>query len=284
MKRILIASAAIASLFTTGAVAADLAPRPYTKAPVIVDPGYNWTGFYVGLNGGYSWGRARETATIGPPFPAAAVATLSQNVNGGLFGGQIGYNWQVNPKWVLGLEADGQWTNERGRSNDFLGSIRLPTPGNDFNILTTASISNETKLPWFATFRGRAGFLADPSLLLYGTGGLAVGEVKFSTQATVTAQLFGPGSTGTTPAGPLVTLVGPVLSDSQTRVGWTAGAGLEKKFNQNWSAKLEYLYVDLGTKTYFGGTANAIDVSFHDHIVRAGINYQFTAGPVVAKY
>ena len=284
MKRILIASAAIASLLTTNAFAADLAPRPYTKAPVIVDPGYNWTGFYVGLNGGYSWGRATETALIGAPFPATAVATERQNVNGGLFGGQFGYNWQVNPKWVLGFEADGQWTGERGRSNDVLGSIRLTLPGGDFNAVTTAAVSNETSLPWFATFRGRAGFLADPSLLLYGTGGLAVGEVKFSTQATLTAQLFGPGSTGTTPVGLPVTVVGPILSESQPRVGWTAGAGLEKKFNQNWSAKLEYLYIDLGTKTYFGGTANNIDVSFHDHIVRAGINYQFTAGPVVAKY
>nr|WP_079572054.1 outer membrane protein [Bradyrhizobium erythrophlei] len=271
-------------MLSTAAFAADLAPRPYTKAPVIAEPGYNWTGFYVGLNGGYSWGRASETALIGAPFPANASATVKQNVNGGLFGGQIGYNWQVDRNWVLGLEADGQWTGERGSSNDFLGSIRFPTPGNDFNVLASASLSNETKLPWFATFRGRAGFLADPSLLLYATGGLAVGEVKYTTQGTLTAQLFGPGTAGTIPVGGPVTLVGASLSESQTRVGWTAGVGLEKKFSQNWSAKLEYLYVDFGTKTYFRGTGNDIDVSFHDQIVRAGINYQFTAGPVVAKY
>jgi opacity protein-like surface antigen len=70
----------------------------------------------------------------------------------------------------------------------------------------------------------------------------------------------------------------------QNRVGWTVGAGLEKKFTPNWSAKLEYLYVDFGRKTYFGGTANAVDVSFHDHIIRGGFNYAFTAGPVVARY
>lgn len=284
MKRISIAGAAVACVFATSAFAADLAPR-YTKAPPMpVDPGYNWTGFYAGINGGYSWGRASETAPIGAPFPASAVATVRQNVNGGLFGGQVGYNWQVDPRWVLGLEADGQWTGERGSSNDFLGSIRLPTPGNDFNILTLASLNNETKLPWFATFRGRAGFLADPSLLLYATGGLAVGEVKFTTQGILTAQLFGPGTAGTIPQGPPVTLVGTTLSDSQTRVGWVVGAGLEKKFSRDWSAKLEYLYMDLGKATYFSGTANAIDVSFHDQIVRAGINYQFSAGPVVAKY
>lgn len=273
MKSISTGIVVIASLLSTAAFAADLAPRPYTKAPVIAEPGYNWTGFYVGLNGGYSWGRASETALIGAPFPANASATVKQNVNGGLFGGQIGYNWQVDRNWVLGLEADGQWTGERGSSNDFLGSVRFPTPGNDFNVLASASLSNETKLPWFATFRGRAGFLADPSLLLYATGGLAVGEVKYTTQGTLTAQLFGPGTAGTIPVGGPVTLVGASLSESQTRVGWTAGAGLEKKFSQNWSAKLEYLYVDFGTKTYFRGTGNDIDVSF-----------QFTAGPVVAKY
>jgi outer membrane immunogenic protein len=281
MKRVLIGSAAIISLFATSAFAADLAPRPYTKAPVIVDPGYNWTGFYIGLNGGYSWGRANTTL-----FPVAPLLAFPANrdANGGVFGGQIGYNWQVDPRWVIGLEADGQWTGERGSRNDVLGSVRVPTPGNDFNIVTTTAANTEVSLPWFATFRGRVGFLADPSLLLYGTGGLAVGEVKLASQITQTAQLFGPGSQGTNPVGLPVSLVGAGFSDSQTRVGWTAGVGLEKKFSRNWSAKLEYLYLDFGSKTYFFGTANQADVSFRDHILRAGINYQFTAGPVVAKY
>jgi outer membrane immunogenic protein len=284
MRKILIGSIAIASLAATGAFAADLPARTYTKAPVIVDPGYNWTGFYAGLNGGYSWGRGSETALIGAPFPATASFTSRQNVDGGLFGGQIGYNWQLDRKWVLGLEADGQWTGERGRTINNLGSVDFPTPGNDFNILSTASVNNETKLNWLATFRGRAGFLADPSLLLYVTGGLAVGEVQFTSQTTLTAQLLGPGTAGTVPAGPLLTLVGTALSERQTRVGWTVGAGLEKKFTPNWSAKLEYLYVDFGSQTYFGGTANALGVNFHDQIVRAGINYAFSPTAVVAKY
>ena len=281
MIRISIAGAAVACIFATTAFAADLAPRTYTKAPpMIVDPGYNWTGFYAGINGGYSWGRAGETVPVGAPFASFA---SRQQVDGGLAGGQIGYNWQVDPKWVLGLEADAQWTGERGSSNFFLGTFRGPTPGNDFNFVTSAAVDNETKLPWFATFRGRAGFLADPSLLLYVTGGLAVGEVSYRTQTTTTFQLFGPGTAGTTPQGPAVTAA-TAFSENQTRVGWVVGGGLEKKFSRDWSAKLEYLYMDLGSKTYFGGTANAVDVSFHDQIVRAGINYQFTAGPVVAKY
>jgi len=86
---------------------------------------------------------------------------VSQNVNGGVFGGQIGYNWQVDPRWVLGLEADGQWTGERGRSNDVFGSIRLPLPGNDFNVVTSASASNETKLPWLP--RSEVGLASSPT-------------------------------------------------------------------------------------------------------------------------
>jgi outer membrane immunogenic protein len=82
----------------------------------MVDPGYNWTGFYVGLNGGYSWGRANTTI-----FPNSILATsLGRDVNGGLFGGQIGYNWQVNPKWVLGLEPDGTGII---RSHPILGGL-----------------------------------------------------------------------------------------------------------------------------------------------------------------
>ncbi|SFP69210.1 outer membrane immunogenic protein [Bradyrhizobium sp. Ghvi] len=119
-------------------------------------------------------------------------------------------------------------------------------------------------------------------MLLYATGGLAVGEVKFSNTPTLTLQRFDGNSN--TPIGGPVSATGATVSESNTRVGWTLGAGLEKKFTPNWSAKLEYLYVDLGTKTYFSGTGNDIDVRFRDHILRAGFNYQFTAGPVVAKY
>ena len=102
----------------------------------------------------------------------------------------------------------------------------------------------------------------------------------------MTSTVFGPGLAGTTPTG-VVLLALPVAgaaSSTDTRAGWTVGAGVERKFSPNWSGKLEYLYMDFGTKTYFAGTANQADVSFRDHILRAGINYQFTAGPVVAKY
>jgi len=275
MRRHFIEGIVLASLLTaTSAFAADLPARTYTKAPVVVDPGYNWSGFYVGLNAGYSWGRASETAPIGAPFPGSV--TIRQDMNGGLGGGQVGYNWQIDRTWLVGFEADIQGTGERGRATASFGAVRIGSFG------FTGSAATSADLPWFATFRGRVGILADPSLLLYGTGGLAVGEVKFTNQATLTAQLFDGGSN--TPIGAPFSVTGPLLSERKTRVGWTAGAGVEKKFSQNWSAKLEYLYLDLGSATYFANTANAVDVSFRDHIFRAGINYAFSPAAVVAKY
>ena len=294
MRRISTGIAVIASLLSSGVFAADLAPRTYTKAPVMVDPGTNWTGFYVGLNGGYSWGSANTTiAPFAGLFPVAAFAPFRQNVDGGLAGGQIGYNWQLDRSWVLGLEGDMQWTGERSSTSltavgPRYGALQnhLPDPaiGPDFNAIATQTASLAYDLQWFATFRGRAGFLADPQTLLYVTGGLAVGEFKYTAQTTTSVQLFGFGATGTTPVGPPLVLAGATASSSDTRVGWTAGAGVERKFSPNWSGKLEYLYMDFGTKTYFAGTVNQADVSFHDNIFRAGINYEFNPAPVVAKY
>jgi outer membrane immunogenic protein len=289
------AAVAISSIVGIGAAsAADLAARPYTKAPVMVDPGYNWTGFYVGLNGGYSWGRANTTiAPFATIFPTTAFAPTHQNVDGGLGGGQLGYNWQVDRKWVIGLEADIQATGERSsllqtsvgpRFGSTAIGIPFPGPGADFNAIVTQTANLAYDLRWFATFRGRAGVLADPQTLLYATGGLAVGEFKYSAQTTTSIQVFGPGSAGTTPFGPPLVLAGAAASSSDTRVGWTVGAGVERKFTPNWSGKLEYLYLDFGSKTYFAGTANQADVSFRDHIFRAGINYAFAPAAVVAKY
>jgi outer membrane immunogenic protein len=264
---------------------------------MIVDPGYNWTGFYAGLNGGYSWGRANSNITGISPFaaifPIPVVAPFRQDVNGGIAGGQAGYNWQVDRKWVLGLEGDIQWSGERSSSlltvvgpryGSTIIGIPFPGPGPDFNAIITQTASLAHSLEWFATFRGRAGVLADPQTLLYATGGLAVGEFKYSAQATTSIQVFGPGGTGTAPQGAPLVIAGAAASSSDTRVGWTLGAGVERKFSPNWSGKLEYLYMDFGSRTFFSGSLNQADVSFHDHIFRAGFNYAFNPAPVVAKY
>ena len=159
------------------------------------------------------------------------------------------------------------------------------TASRDFNSIATLSTSLSYDLRWFATFRGRVGLFATPETLLYATGGLAVGELKYSAATNLGVQVFGPGLAERRLTGVAFTLpVGPAASNSDTRAGWTAGAGVEHKFTPNWSGKLEYLSMDFGTKTFFAGTANQADVGFHDHILRAGINYEFRAGPVVAKY
>ncbi|MCK1452474.1 porin family protein [Bradyrhizobium sp. 35] len=289
MKRIVIGMAAAMSLFATGALAADLAARPYVKAPVMVDPVWSWTGFYVGANGGYSWGRSRTDvsyfnsatgAAIAPP--AGSITNASFDMNGGIAGGQAGYNWQ-SANWVYGIEGDLQWSGEKGSA----GFNCAPTgpaggaclPGLTFLPAGSAagtSLSINQHLQWFGTVRGRVGILATPKVLFYGTGGLAFGEIK--TTGTMS---------GFTPAG---VAVGSVGSNSTTRAGWTAGVGVEGKITQNWSAKLEYLYIDLGrfgsgpfTLAPLSAISANVSSRFTDHILRAGINYQF-GGPVVARY
>ncbi len=119
MKRIVIGMAAAMSLFATGALAADIAARPYVKAPVMVDPVWSWTGFYVGANGGYSWGRSRTdvsyfNSATGAPIapPAGSITSASFDMNGGIAGGQAGYNWQQRQ---LGVTASRATCNGRAR-------------------------------------------------------------------------------------------------------------------------------------------------------------------------
>jgi outer membrane immunogenic protein len=265
MKRILIGIAAIASL-TTSALAADLAPAPrtYAKAPVYVDPGYNWTGFYVGGNIGYSWGRSNDTSTVtNAAGVVLATSTGSSNLNGVVGGGQIGYNWQVQ-SWVWGLEADIQGTGEQG-SRAF-SYTTAPIAGINLVPGVVVPLVLSQKINWFGTVRGRAGVLVSPKVLLYVTGGLAYGEVNSS--ETIAA------------------LAG--LSTSNTNLGWTVGAGIEGVIGGNWTAKLEYLYVDLGTVSgsftpVAGGVTSSYSSRITDNVLRVGLNYKF-GGPVVAKY
>jgi len=275
MRRLLISTVGVLALLPAirPAAAADL---PVYKAPPAAAS--IWTGFYVGVNGGYSWGRW-DSASRAPIFPSGSgfATTTSPHVDGWLGGVQAGYNWQLNPTWVVGLEGDIQITGERAKSNG-TASLRFVEPGGDFNDVLTTTSNNEWKFPWFATLRGRIGLLADPTMLLYVTGGLAVGEFKFSTQASASLQRFGPGSTGTTPVGPAISVVGTPFSDSKTRVGGTIGAGIEKKFTPNWSAKVEYLYLDFDSQNFFVGTGSDTSVRLRDHVVRGGINYAF--GPL----
>lgn len=284
--KVIAASAFAAMAVTSAASAADLAARPYTKAPVMVEV-WNWTGFYIGGNAGYSWGRSNTdvsyfNSVTGVPIvpPAGSITGAGFDMNGAIAGGQIGYNWQSS-NWLFGLEADAQWSDERGSAAyrcaaTAVGGVCLPgltfLPAG----VTGSSLAVNQSLEWFGTVRGRAGVLVTPQVLLYATGGLAYGSIK-------TSGAFA----GVTPNGVAVAVAG---SSSDTRIGWTVGGGIEGKITTNWSAKLEYLYMDLdnfraGSFTLAPGSLIAanVDSRFRDHILRAGINYTF-GGPVIAKY
>jgi len=268
-----IAASALAALAATSAAsAADLAARPYTKAPVMA-PVYDWTGFYIGGNVGYSWGRSSDTSTL--TNGAGTVLFTSgagANMDGVIGGGQIGYNWQVQ-NWVWVLEADIQGSDQKGR-RDFLCPIGVCTPGALILVAPgpAVPVALDQKLEWFGTVRGRVGVLATPQVLFYATGGLAYGEVN--TSAVIGAGAFG-------------------FNAHDTRVGYTVGAGVEGVIAGNWTAKLEYLYMDLGrtsgsfltTIPALGGGVLSYSYSSRitDNIVRVGVNYKFS-GPVIAKY
>ncbi|MCP3444960.1 outer membrane protein [Bradyrhizobium sp. CCGUVB14] len=277
MKKLLLAAAMVV-LGAASAQAADLAAQ-YTKAPMMA-PAYNWTGFYVGANLGGQWGSADPTtSTVFSPtgyFATSSVPAIgavgAQNVNSSSVTGGFtaGYNWQVNQA-VFGLEGDINYFGFKGSAS---GSAVYPCCAP-----TAFTVSSQVSADWLATIRGRIGFLATPSWLLYATGGAAIADVKGNFNFTDTF------ATATESA---------AIRD--TRVGWTAGAGTEYAFGGGWSFKAEYLYVDLGrastTSTNLAAFTPAIafptnvyshSVDIKSNIVRVGVNYKF-GGPVVARY
>jgi outer membrane immunogenic protein len=260
------------------ASAADLAARTYTKAPAMVDPAYNWSGWYAGGNVGAAWSRTdyATTNTTGAPgiFGGAsnialvsALGTGSVNQSGKFTGGvQAGYNWQVSPQWLFGVEAD---INSL-RQNPSLIQTGVSTIG-------AITLANTTNTNWLATFRGRAGLTLDRTLL-YVTGGAALTDMSY------TQTFNGPGL-----AGGVGNSFGTSVVSS-TRVGWTVGAGVEQALWGAWTVKGEYLFTrfnGMGTATTVnavggfnqnltGNTGN-LDIQ----VARVGLNYRF-GGPILA--
>jgi outer membrane immunogenic protein len=268
MKRLALAISVFA-FSAAGASAADMAVKAPPPAPMAMV--YSWTGFYIGGSVGGHWGSDRITTTTdtaggfgvagAAAIDAASPTTLKPQ---GFIGGvQAGYNWQAN-NFVFGLEADASWLE--GTASRSFGS---------FTVINSADVMTDSaKATFLATFRPRVGVVFDRTLF-YVTGGLAVGTVK-------TSDSFGHFG------GAIVTST----FDTTTREGWTVGAGAEYAFSNNWSAKVEYLYVDLGSfNTVIPGTVagNPDVVTVHhkytDNIARVGLNYKFGwGGPVVARY
>ncbi len=272
-----LAAASLLSLgLMGGARAADMAMA--VKAPVSVS-GCAWCGFYVGDNVGYGFGRNSENSVLTapvPPFVGADVAAVSAagsprtQSNGITAGAQAGYNWQAGAA-VYGVEADINAFALRGNtSGNFVFPSTLPggavgPPPVTFPVATSVSTD------WLMTARGRLGW-ANNDWMVYGTGGLAVGNVKVNQ----VVGLVAPNTVSSTV--------------SSTRAGWTVGAGFEYMMTRNWSVKGEYLYVDLGTASTTGVVAPVVagltyTTSAHvtANIARVGVNYHF-GGPVVARY
>jgi outer membrane immunogenic protein len=208
MSKTVIAAVALAALASTALVtSAAAADLPYRQPYTVNQPlnAYSWAGPYLGANLGYAWGSVENSATKPD----------------GVFGGaQAGYNWQ-NGQFVFGLEGDIQ----ASAADDTFAPWKFSNP-------------------WFGTVRGRLGY-AFNNVLVYGTGGLAFGELR--------AETFG-------------------LSESHTNAGWTLGVGAEFGIYQNWTAKVEYLYVDLSSSNFsITGAPN----SYQFGLVRAGVNYHF---------
>jgi len=259
---------------TIGAVALLLSSAAPAAAQMA--SGGAWDGFYAGLNLGGGWlsGNASLSptgcfATVGGCGPAAGGGGASRNFSrslsgsGPLGGFQFGYNWQVNPWFVVGLETDfdGSGVNNSGRN-----TYALPAP-----LTGSATVNTSASQEFLGTVRGRAGFLPMQNLLIYGTGGFAYGQQNGSTS--VTFSRAGDNYTGTT---------------SNIRTGWAAGGGVEWALTPQWSLKAEYLYVDLGAS----GTNNVAvtnpvvsgvnpgagfrtNINSNENIVRVGLNYHF---------
>jgi outer membrane immunogenic protein len=275
------ATAAFAALAAiSSASAADIVVPSYTKAPPPMIVVYNWTGFYIGGNAGYSWGRSRTDVNFynGNNNVLLATGGSSFDMNGWVAGAQAGYNWQTE-RWVYGFEADGQGTGQRGNTALTCAGPICSFANTAIAPLTLAPVNTAlaNKLEWFATFRARAGYTFTPTVLGYVTGGLAVGGVKSS------GVITGFNANGQ----PIATVFG---SSDNAHAGWTVGAGVEASLGGNWTGKIEYLYMDLGrfnTSALLPTNAPPILATYSsritDNIVRAGINYRF-GGPVVARY
>lgn len=262
MKPSCLATVAIAA--ATLAAPARAADMPVKAPPPVAAPYYDWTGFYVGANAGYSVGREPTTATAVEPAstpPIVRHETFALAPAGALAGVQLGYNKQFG-NVVLGVEGDWQWTGQRDTACVFDCTFNF-------------SLTEQQRLQWFGTARARAGYALD-HWLWYATGGVAWGRVHESQalQENVTVVI------------PPVSAAG-AASAATTNVGWVLGAGVETAIGGNWTAKLEYLHMDLGKATNaftvilpgllgppFAFTP-IISSEIRDNIIRAGLNYRF---------
>ena len=214
-------------------------------------PYYNWTGFYIGGHIGWS-STEKDWSNYHDGFGVADPLFLGTSHKGDSFigGGQIGINWQAG-QWVFGIEGDISAVDHDQRSS--CGPL--------------LAYSCNSQADWYATATGRIGYAWDRALL-YVKGGAAFAEDSYNVYDTSTGLLFG--------------------NADDTRTGWTVGVGLEYAFWNNWSAKIEYNYLDFGSDRHNFHDAGLLvasgDIDQQVHMVKFGINYRFGAPAVSARY
>ena len=248
MKKFLLGTVALIA-FAAPAAAADLAARPYVKAAPMIAAVYDWSGFYIGANGG--WGSSRKCWDAVTGAGVFIANEGCHDASGGTAGGQIGYRWQA-ANWVFGVEAQGDWANLTGSNAS--QTVLIPA-------------TNQTKIDAIGLFTGQIGY-AWNNVLWYVKGGAAVTDNKYSTFFTATGVEYN--------------------QTSEARWGGAVGTGIEIGFAPNWSVAFEYDHLFMGTRNVtFPATAIAVsradDIHQNVDMATIRINYRW-GGPVIAKY
>ena len=249
MKKSLLGGLVLSLTMGSAAMAAEMAVKARPYVPQV----YNWTGCYVGVEGGGAWGRSKHSAVTEPGFGTVGDFTPFFTIRGGLAGGEAGCNATIGDNaygvWVMGAEFDMSWTNKKGSS---------PQSGLAGVLGGTTAFLDETRERWISTSRVRIGPSWD-RWWAYVTGGFATAGVR----ATVTGPFFG------------------AVDDTKTLFGWTAGVGVEYAWWDTWSIKVEYLYARFENRSFFDippvGVAlpTTRELNIDDHIVRVGLNWHF---------
>jgi outer membrane immunogenic protein len=262
-----VAAAALVATFAQGARAADMSVTPFARlAPVVV--GYNWQGYYVGANIGWSGAQSNiswspNPNAFGDAGPITSAANNRLTSNGAAGGLQTGYNWQWG-NVVAGVEGDINFL--RNNVNLTIAPIPGTIPG--------TALSESSRLSWLLTVRPRVGYAWD-NWLFYVTGGWALGKAVFSDGLTASN--------------------GAVMGNTMSRElsGWTVGAGVEYGLVSGWTLKAEYLYTNLGSAAVLmgpligvpGGSTVGTNHTMTDQMARIGFNFRFGGErEVVVKY
>jgi outer membrane immunogenic protein len=284
MRRFRLAALAAAAAIVFGSTSIASAADLPVKAPPIVaaPPHFSWTGFYIGANIGGGWASNSVSYTPNDPGaaalfsngPTAVPPSASISSSGAIGGLQLGYNWQMKPDWLFGVEADFDWFGGKGSSTT--GGI---------NGIVAYTNAVEERVKWLGTVRGRLGYLPAPNLLAFVTGGFAYGQLQRTGTYTTNGPLFaGAGGFTYICAANVACFNG---STSTTSTGWTLGGGLEYGFSQNWTLRGEYLYVSLAsgnsvTETAANALGGTLPAAFNANfgranlnIARAALNYRF---------